>query len=82
MIIASPGSTGFVCKLLIHKTVGLGHQVKTLSGNPEKLDDISDKTERIQESVFGTSSAEAPIVGTDADLPVWTRLWSDRPGNG
>lgn len=66
MKIAILGSTGFVGKVLIHKAVASGYQVKTLARNPEKLDDIRDKVEIIQGSVFEPSSVEATISGTEA----------------
>jgi putative NADH-flavin reductase len=68
MKVAILGSTGFVGKVLIHKAVASGYQVKTLARNPEKLDDIRDKVEIIQGSVFDPSAAEATIEGTEAVL--------------
>jgi putative NADH-flavin reductase len=66
MKIAILGSTGFVGKVLIHKAVAAGYQVKTLARNPEKLKDIRDKVEIIQGSVFEPSAVEATIEGTEA----------------
>jgi putative NADH-flavin reductase len=66
MKIAILGSTGFVGKILIHKAIAVGYQVKTLARNPEKLADINDKIEIIQGSVFDSSSVEATIEGTEA----------------
>jgi nucleoside-diphosphate-sugar epimerase len=68
MKVAILGSTGFVGKVLIHKAIALGYQVKTLARNPEKLDDIRDKVEIIQGSVFDPSAVEATIEGTEAVL--------------
>jgi putative NADH-flavin reductase len=68
MKVAILGSTGFVGKILIHKAVAAGYQVKTLARNPEKLKDISDKIEIIQGSVVDPSAVEATIEGTDAVL--------------
>jgi putative NADH-flavin reductase len=68
MKVAILGSTGFVGKILIHKAVAAGYQVKTLARNPEKLEDISDKIEIIQGSVDDPSAVEATIEGTDAVL--------------
>ena len=65
MKIAILGSTGFVGKVLIHKAVAAGYQVKTLARNPEKLKDIRDKVEIIQGSVFEPSAVEATIEGTE-----------------
>lgn len=62
------GSTGFVGKILIHKAVAAGYQVKTLARNSEKLEDIRDKIEIIQGSVFDPSAVEAAIEGTEAVL--------------
>lgn len=68
MKVAILGSTGFVGKVLIHKAVAAGYQVKTLARNPEKLQDISDKIEIIQGSVVDPSAVEATIEGTDVVL--------------
>jgi putative NADH-flavin reductase len=68
MKVAILGSTGVVGKILIHKAVADGYQVKTLARNPEKLEDISDKIEIIQGSVFDPSAVEATIDGTEAVL--------------
>jgi putative NADH-flavin reductase len=68
MKVAILGSTGFVGKILIHKAVAAGYQVKTLARNPEKLEDISGKIEIIQGSVFDPSVVEATIEGTEAVL--------------
>jgi nucleoside-diphosphate-sugar epimerase len=68
MKIAILGSTGFVGKVLIHKAVTAGYKVKTLARNPDKLEDISDKIEIIQGSVFDPSAVEATIEGTEAVL--------------
>jgi putative NADH-flavin reductase len=68
MKVAILGSTGFVGKKLIHKTVAAGYQVKTLVRNPQKLEDIKNKIEIIQGSVFEPSAVEATIEGTEAVL--------------
>jgi nucleoside-diphosphate-sugar epimerase len=68
MKIAILGSTGFVGKVLIHKAVASGYQVKTLARNPEKLADIKDKVEIIEGSVFDPSALEATIEGAEAVL--------------
>ena len=68
MKVAVLGSTGFVGKILIHKAIAAGCQVKTLARNPEKLADISDKIEIIQGSVFDPSAVEATIEGTEVVL--------------
>jgi putative NADH-flavin reductase len=68
MKIAILGSTGFVGKVLIHKAVTAGYVIKTLARNPEKLEDIRDKVEIIQGTVFDPSAIEATIEGTDAVL--------------
>jgi putative NADH-flavin reductase len=62
------GSTGFVGKVLIRKAIASGYQVKTLARNPEKLEEIKDKIEIIEGSVFESSSVEAAIEGADAVL--------------
>ncbi len=68
MKVAILGSTGFTGKILIHKAVAAGYKVKTLARNPEKLEDLSDKIEIIQGSVFNPSAVEATIEGTEAVL--------------
>ncbi len=68
MKVAVLGSTGFVGKILIHKAIAAGYQVKTLARNPEKLADISDRIEIIQGSVFDPSAVEATIEGTEVVL--------------
>jgi putative NADH-flavin reductase len=60
------GSTGFVGQVLIHKAVAEGYQIKTLARNPGKLEDIKDKIEIIQGSVFEPSAIEATIEGVEA----------------
>ena len=62
------GSTGFVGKVLIKKAIAAGYQVKTLARNPEKLEEIKDKIEIIEGSVFESSSVEAAIEGAEAVL--------------
>ena len=62
------GSTGFVGKVLIRKAIASGYQVKTLARNPEKLEEIKDKIEIIEGSVFESSSVEAAIIGAEAVL--------------
>jgi putative NADH-flavin reductase len=68
MKIAVLGSTGFVGKILIHKAVAAGYEVKTLVRNPDKLNDISDNIEITVGSVFDPSAIETTIVGTEAVL--------------
>ena len=68
MKVAILGSTGFVGKKLIHKAIDEGYHVKTLVRNPEKLEDISDKIDIIQGSVFDPSAVEATIEGAEAVL--------------
>ena len=68
MKIAILGSTGFVGKVLIHKAVAAGYQVKTLARNSEKLEDLSDRIEIIQGNVFDPLAVEATIDGTEAVL--------------
>jgi putative NADH-flavin reductase len=68
MKLAILGSTGFVGKVLIHKAIAAGYQVKTLARNPEKLKGISDEIEIIQGNVFDPSAVEATILGTEAVL--------------
>lgn len=68
MKIAILGSTGFVGKVLIHKAVAAGYQVKTLARNPEKLENLSDRIEIIQGNVFDPLAIEATIDGTEAVL--------------
>lgn len=62
------GSTGFVGKVLINKALTAGYQVKTLARYPEKLEDIKDRIEIIQGSVFDPLKVEAAIAGTEAVL--------------
>jgi putative NADH-flavin reductase len=62
------GSTGFVGKVLIKKAIAAGYQVKTLARNPEKLEEIKDKIEIVEGSVFESSSVEAAIEGAKAVL--------------
>jgi putative NADH-flavin reductase len=57
------GSTGFVGKVLIKKAIAAGYKVKTLARNPEKLEEIKDKIEIVEGSVFESSSVETAIVG-------------------
>jgi putative NADH-flavin reductase len=59
------GSTGFVGKDLIKKAIAAEHQIKTLAGNPKKLEDIKDKIEIIEGSVFESLSVEAAIEGSE-----------------
>ena len=66
MKIAILGSTGFVGKVLIHKAVVAGYQVKTLARYPEKLEDIKDKVEITKGSVFEPLSIDATIEDTEA----------------
>jgi putative NADH-flavin reductase len=68
MKIAILGSTGFVGKVLIHKAVAAGYQVKTLVRNPEKLEDLQDKVEIIKGSVFEPLTIQATIEGTETVL--------------
>jgi putative NADH-flavin reductase len=62
------GSTGFVGKVLIRKAIASGYQVKTLARNPKKLEEIKDKIEIIEGSVFESSSVEAAIEGVEVVL--------------
>jgi putative NADH-flavin reductase len=62
------GSTGFVGKVLIKKAIAAGYQVKTLARNPEKLDEIKDKIEIVEGSVFESSNVEAAIEGAEVVL--------------
>ncbi len=62
------GSTGFVGKVLIKKAIAAGYQVKTLARNPEKLEEIKDKIEIVEGSVFESSSVEAAIESAEAVL--------------
>lgn len=68
MKIAIFGSTGFVGKVLIKKAIASGYQVKTLARNPKKLEEIKDKIEIIEGSVFESSSVEAAIEGVEVVL--------------
>jgi putative NADH-flavin reductase len=68
MKVAILGSTGFVGKVLIHKAVAAGYQIKTLVRNPEKLQDIRDKVEIIQGSIFEPSAIEETIKDAEAVL--------------
>lgn len=62
------GSTGFVGKVLIRKAIAAGYQIKTLARNPDKLEDIKDKIEIINGSVFESSLIEAAIEGAEVVL--------------
>jgi putative NADH-flavin reductase len=62
------GSTGFVGKVLIKKAIAAGYKVKTLARNPEKLEEIKDKIDIVEGSVFESSSVEAAIEGAEAVL--------------
>ena len=62
------GSTGFVGRVLIKKAIAAGYQVKTLARKPEKLEEIKDKIEIINGSVFESSSVEAAIEGVEVVL--------------
>ena len=64
MKIAILGSTGFVGKVLINKALTAGYQVKTLVRYPEKLENIKDRIEIINGSVFDPLKVEAAIEGT------------------
>jgi putative NADH-flavin reductase len=68
MKIAVLGSTGFVGKVLINKALAAGYQVKTLARYPEKLEDIKDRIEIINGSVFDPLKVEAAIYDTEAVL--------------
>ena len=68
MKIAILGSTGFVGGILINKAIKQGYQVKTLARRPEKLQDIRDKVEIIEGSIFDYSVIEKTIQGTEAVL--------------
>jgi putative NADH-flavin reductase len=62
------GSTGFVGKVLIKKAIAAGYQVKTLVRNPDKLEEIKDKIEIINGSIFESSMVEAAIKGAEVVL--------------
>jgi putative NADH-flavin reductase len=62
------GSTGFVGKVLTDKAIKAGFQVKALARNPEKLENIKDKLEIVQGSVFDPLAIEAAIEGSEAVL--------------
>ena len=64
MKIAIFGSTGFVGRVLINKALTAGYQVKTLVRYPEKLENIKDRIEIINGSVFDPRKVEAAIEGT------------------
>lgn len=68
MKIAILGSTGFVGKVLITKALNAGYQVKTLARYPRKLEDIKDRIEIIEGSVFDPLRVEAAIDGTEVVL--------------
>jgi putative NADH-flavin reductase len=62
------GSTGFVGKVLIKKAIASGYQVKTLARNAKKLEEIKDKIEIVEGSIFESLSVEAAIVGAEVVL--------------
>jgi putative NADH-flavin reductase len=62
------GSTGFVGKVLIKKAIAAGYQVKTLARDPRKLEDIKNKIEIINGSVFDSLKVEEAIEGAEVVL--------------
>jgi putative NADH-flavin reductase len=68
MKIAILGSTGFVGKVLIKKAIARGYEIKTLVRDPGKINELSDKINMIQGSVFESSSLKAVIEGTEVVL--------------
>jgi putative NADH-flavin reductase len=68
MKIAILGSSGFVGKVLIHKAIESGFTIKTLTRSPEKLEDIKDKVEIIEGSVFDPAAVEETLKGVQVVL--------------
>lgn len=68
MKIAILGSTGFVGKVLLPKTVEKGYQVKTLVRDPQKLGSYKEKIEFVVGNASEADKLEKTVVGTDAVL--------------
>jgi putative NADH-flavin reductase len=59
------GSTGFVGNVLINKAIKAGFQVKTLARHPEKLEEIKDKVQITEGSIFDPLAIETSIEGSE-----------------
>lgn len=68
MKIAILGSTGFVGKTLLPRSLGNGYQVKTLVRDPQKLGVYKDKIEFVVGSASESDKLEKTVVGTEAVL--------------
>jgi len=65
MKVAILGSTGFVGKVLLEKSLEKGYQVTTLVRNPDKLGDFKGKVKFIQGDVLQTNKLEEIVSGSD-----------------
>jgi putative NADH-flavin reductase len=65
MKIAILGSTGFVGKELLKKSIEKGHQIKVLVRNPNKLGELKEKVEVIEGDYFDKDKVEKAVTGTD-----------------
>lgn len=65
MKIAILGSTGFVGKELLKKSLEKGHQIKVLVRDPNKLGDLAEKVEVIKGDYFVKTDVEKTVNGTD-----------------
>src|SRR5690242_6171557 len=65
MKIAILGSTGFVGRELLKKSLEKGHQIKVLVRNPNKLGELIEKVEVIEGDYFDKDKVEKTVTGTD-----------------
>ena len=65
MKMAILGSTGFVGKELLKKSIEKGHQIKVLVRKPNKLGELIEKVEVIEGDYFDKDKVEKAIIGTD-----------------
>ena len=59
------GSTGFVGKVLLWKSIDLGHQIKVLVRNPDKLGKLSGLVEVVKGDYFDREKLENAIAGSE-----------------
>ena len=70
MKIALLGSTGFVGKVLLKRSLDEGYEIRALVRDPDKLGEFKDKIEFIQGNIFQASDLEITVKGTEAVLSV------------
>lgn len=66
MRVAILGSTGFLGRVLLRKTIERGYEVRTLVRTPEKLGEFKSRVEVVVGTIFEAENVNEAILGTQA----------------